>query len=155
MIKLLFICHGNICRSPLAEFLAKDFVKKTGADGKFYIESAATSCEELGNPVHPVIKRKLAKIGIDVSGKYARRVQRSDLSEFDYFICMDSRNTAYLSRMFPKEEMPKLLMLGDYCKVPCEIDDPWYSGEFDTVFSQIYEACDNLIDRLCKKMDSK
>ena len=150
MIKILFICHGNICRSPMAEFIMKDLVKKSGADNRFEIASAATSSEELGNPVYPPAQRKLAEHGIGCSGKTARRITASDYSQYDLLIGMDNANMRNMERVFHGDPDGKLKMLMSYTSRPGEVSDPWYTGDFDRAYSDIEEGCRGLLDALTK-----
>ena len=132
MIKILFVCHGNICRSPMAEFVMKDLVKQAGLEEQFYIESAATSTEELGNPVYPPARRKLAEHGIDCTGKRARQLTRSDYSKYDLLIGMDRANLRNMQRICGGDPGSKLYLLMDYSDRPGEVADPWYTDDFET-----------------------
>ena len=126
MIKILFVCHGNICRSPMGEFILKKMVKEKGLADKFEIASAATSTEEIGNPVYPPAKRKLKEHGIDCSGKYAVQLKRSDYDRYDYFLCMDNRNIQNTLRIFGSDPEGKVSLLLSYCGERREVADPWY-----------------------------
>ena len=138
MIKILFICHGNICRSPMAEFVLKDMVKKAGVADKFLIRSVATSTEELGNPVYPPAKRELNRHGITCDGHRARQITRKDLEEYDYIYYMDSNNRRNLNRMFPdfKGFLPFLSR---------DVADPWYSGDFSQTWLDVCEGCEKIL----------
>ncbi|MDE6945619.1 MAG: low molecular weight phosphotyrosine protein phosphatase [Anaeroplasmataceae bacterium] len=136
MIKVLFVCHGNICRSPMAEFLFKRMVEEKGVEKKFYIESAATSSEEIGNPVHYGTKKILNSLGIDCSSKTARRITAKDYTTFDYIIGMDKNNIYNLKKLFPDEEH-KIYSLLEFADVHRDIKDPWYTGNFDETYKDI------------------
>ncbi len=145
MIKILFVCHGNICRSPMAEFVMKDIAAKRGVSDMFLIESAATSGEELGNPVYPPARRKLAEHGIDCAGKTARRLRASDYEEYDLLIGMDSANIRNMTRICGGDPQGKIRLLSDFAGRPGEeISDPWYTGDFETAFEDIYSASEAL-----------
>ena len=142
MIKILFVCHGNICRSPMGEFILKDMVKKRGIAEQFHIASAATSSEELGNPVYPPARRILKEHGIDPSGKTARRMTREDYEEYDYLLAAEQyniRNMLYITGGDPEQKICRLL---DFSKRPRDIDDPWYTGDFTTAWNDIVEGCE-------------
>ena len=149
MIKILFICHGNICRSPMAEFIMKDLVKQAGKDRKFTIASAATSREELGNPVYPPVRRMLRQHGIDCSGKTARQITQEDYTRFDLLIGMDHANLRNMQRFFQGDPDQKLHLLLEYTNRPGEVADPWYSGDFDAAWRDIYAGCQGLLAQLC------
>ncbi len=153
MIKVLFVCHGNICRSPMAEFVMKDIVKKAGMEGQFYIESAATSTEEIGNPVYPPARRKLAEHGIVCAGKTARQMKKSDYERFDLLIGMDHANLRNMNRICGGDSAGKLSLLLDYTNRPGEVADPWYTGNFDATWNDVQEGCRGLLDQL--KADGK
>lgn len=140
MVKVLFICHGNICRSPMAEFLFKDFVQKKGRQNDFYIESCATSSEEIGNPVHYGTRTKLQSLGISVKGKFARKMTYKDYEKFDYLICMDSNNLRNICRIIGNDEQQKVYRLLDFSDFPRDIKDPWYTGNFDETYDDIMEG---------------
>ena len=141
MIKILFVCHGNICRSPMAEFVLKDMVKKAGIAEAFYIASAATSTEELGNPVYPGTRKRLAQEGISVAGKHAVQIKRSDYEKYDYLIAMDNRNISNMKRIFGNDPDGKICRLLDYTNSPGDIADPWYTGDFDLTYDDVYAGC--------------
>ena len=146
MIKILFICLGNICRSPLAEFYFKDLVAKHNLSVEFYIESAATSYEETGNPVHPGTRKKLAAAGISCAGKTARCMEREDYRKFDYLIGMDSMNIRNMMRILggdPKGKVSKLLDFTE--RTGQDIADPWYTGNFDRTYEDVKEGCEALL----------
>ena len=148
MIKVLFICHGNICRSPMGEFILKKMVKEKGLADKFEISSAATSTEEIGNPVYPPAKRKLKEHGIDCSGKYAVQLKRSDYDRYDYFLCMDNRNIQNTLRIFGSDPEGKVSLLLSYCGERREVDDPWYTDGFDTAYDDIWRGCRAFLEKL-------
>ena len=148
MIKVLFVCHGNICRSPMAEFIMKKLVSEAGVEDLFHIESAATSSEELGNPVYPPARRKLSEHGIDCSGKRARRINISDYDKYDLLIGMDHANMRNMQRVFGNDPDGKLHMLMDYTERGGEVADPWYTDDFDTAWNNIYEGCEGLLRHL-------
>ena len=143
MTKILFLCHGNICRSPLAEFLMKELVREKGRENDFYIESAATSTEEIGNCVYPPVKRILNARGIDCSRKRARQMTRADYDKFDYIICMDHNNMRNIRRIIPEDQEHKISML-----LSRDVADPWYTGDFYTTLSDIDAGCDALLDKI-------
>lgn len=148
MKRILFVCHGNICRSPMAEFVMKDLVKKAGREDDFYIESAATSTEELGNPVYPPARHKLAEHGIGCKGKTARQMRRSDYAEFDLLIGMDRWNIRNMERICGGDPDDKIHMLMDYTDRPGEVADPWYTGNFDATWRDVLEGCTALLEIL-------
>ncbi len=148
MKRILFVCHGNICRSPMAEFVMKDLVKKAGREDDFYIESAATSTEELGNPVYPPARQKLAEHGIGCRGKTARQMRRSDYAEFDLLIGMDRWNIRNMERICGGDPDDKIHMLMDYTDRPGEVADPWYTGNFDATWRDVLEGCTALLEIL-------
>ncbi len=144
MTKILFVCHGNICRSPMAEFLMKELVHENGYEDKFYIESVATSREEIGNGVYPPVKRVLNARGIDCSGKRARQMTAEDYRKFDYIICMDSYNLRNMERIVSDSER-KYKKLLDFTNNPHDVADPWYSGDFKTTESEVESGCEGLL----------
>ncbi len=146
MIKILFVCHGNICRSPMAEYVMKDIVQKAGLEHMFHIESAATSAEELGNPVYPPVRRKLAEHGIDCRGHAARRLIKSDHDEFDMLIGMDEANIRNMRRICGGED--KITMLLDYTNRPGSVADPWYTGDFETTWQDVERGCRGLFNKI-------
>lgn len=144
-ISLLFVCHGNICRSTMAEFVMKDLVAKRGLADRFHIESAATSAEELGNPVHPGTRRILEGLGIDCSAKRARRLRKADYDEFDLIIAMDSQNMRNMDRMLGDDPDHKLHKLLEYAGSDSDIADPWYTGDFETTYDDVNAGCHGLL----------
>ena len=151
MIKILFVCHGNICRSPMAEFVMKDMVEKHGIAKDFYIASAATSTEEIGNGVHYGTRKKLAEFGISTDGKRAVQLKKSDYDKYDYIIGMDSWNMRNMKRMLPEDKDNKLHLLLDFSANPRDIADPWYTGDFDTTYDDILEGCTALMNKILKE----
>lgn len=151
MTKILFVCHGNICRSPMAEFIFKDMVKKAGREDEFYIESAATSSDEIfmgkGNPVYPPAKEQLLLHGIDPKGKTARRLTKADYDKFDLIIGMDSMNMRNISLMLGNDTENKIKKLLDYCGGG-DVDDPWYTGRFKEAYDCILKGCKALYQNL-------
>lgn len=149
MHKILFVCHGNICRSPMAEFLLKDMVRRKGVYADFEIASAATSREELGNPVHYGTKRKLAQLGISAEGKTARQVTARDYRYYDLLLAMDSNNLRNLQRLLGNDTEGKIHLLLDYTpRAGQSIADPWYTGDFDITYDDIMEGLNGLLRHL-------
>ncbi len=152
MIKILFVCHGNICRSPMAEFLFKDMVSKAGLASHFTISSAATSTEEIwngvGNPVYPPARAKLAAHGISCAGKRARQMTRQDYTEYDYLIGMDTWNIRNMTRIAGGDPQHKIFRLLDLTLHPRDIADPWYTGDFDETYDDLIEGCEALLKKL-------
>ena len=135
MIRVLFICHGNICRSPMAEFLFKDYVNKKGKSSLFKIDSMATSSEEIGNGIHRGTRMILNKYNIKYDNHIAKRVTSSDYDNYDFIIAMDNNNLYYLKRIF--NNMDKVHLLLEYSNLNRDISDPWYTGDFDTTYDDI------------------
>lgn len=155
MIKVLFICHGNICRSPMAEFVMKDMVQKENIADQFYIASAATSTEEIGNPVHHGTRSKLAQVGISTSGKYAVQMKRSDYREYDYIIGMDNWNYRNMIRMAGKDNEHKVSLLLDYTDHPRDVADPWYTGNFEQTYKDVLAGCQGFLEYLRQQGEIK
>ncbi len=145
MTKILFVCHGNICRSPLAEFLMKELVKSKGIQNDFYIESAATSTEELGNGVYPPVKKLLAARCIDCTGKRARQMTADDYNKYDYIICMDSNNLRNMNYI-ATDTQGKYHKLLDFTSTPHDVADPWYTRDFALTEREIEAGCKSLLD---------
>ena len=143
--KILFVCHGNICRSPMAEFVMKHLVEERGLQDKFEIASAATSTEEIGNPVYPPARRKLAEHGINCEGKRARVMTREDFSYYDHIIVMDNENLQSIKWLFGKDKDHKVRLLMDYTDRPGEVADPWYTGDFEATWRDVLEGCEGLL----------
>lgn len=148
MIKILFICHGNICRSPMAEFVMKDLAERAGVAEQFEIASAATSTEEIGNPVYPPARRKLAEHGIGCAGHAARQMQRADYSRYDLLIGMDQENLYNMRRICGGDPEGKIHLLLDYTARPGSVADPWYTGDFERTWQDVLEGCRALLARL-------
>ena len=151
MTKILFVCHGNICRSPMAEFVMKDLVRKAGADTEFFIASAATSTEEIGNPVYPPARRKLAEHGIGCAGKTARQLRREDYDRFDLLIGMDGANLRNMRRICGGDPEGKLSLLLDWVGRSGDVADPWYTGDFEATWQDVLAGCQGLLDALIKE----
>lgn len=151
MIRILFVCLGNICRSPMAEFVLKDMVKKAGLSSGFHIESAAVSAEELGNPVYPPARRELAAHGISCQGKTARLMTRADYDRFDLLVCMDSANLRRMERICGGDPQGKMSRLLDHTAYPGDVADPWYTGDFSRTWQDVEAGCRALLEKLCEK----
>ena len=146
---MLFVCHGNICRSPMAEFVMKWLVERAGLSGRFEIASAATSTEELGNPVYPPARRKLAEHGISCAGKTARQLQAADYGRYDRLIGMDGANLRNMRRICGGDPEGKMHLLLDYAQRPGqEVADPWYTGDFEATWRDVLAGCQGLLDAL-------
>ena len=145
MTRILFVCHGNICRSPMAEFVMKDMVARAGRQAEFYIESAATSTEEIGNAVYPPARRKLAEHGIGCEGKRARQLTRADYDRFDLLIGMDDWNLRNMHRICGGDPEDKMYLLMDFTDRPGEVADPWYTGDFEATWRDVVEGCEGII----------
>lgn len=151
MIKVLFVCHGNICRSPMAEFVFLDMVQKKGLADRFHIASAATSREEIGNPVHHGTLKKLKQAGIKTYDRHARQMTRRDYNEYDYIIGMEYRNLRNTNRIIGSDTDHKVYCLLDFSDNPRDIADPWYTGNFDRTYDDIVEGCECFLNYLlCK-----
>ena len=148
MIKILFVCHGNICRSPMAEFIMKDLVQKAGLAAEFHIESAATSREELGNPVYPPARRKLAEHGISCAGHAARQLTKRDYDTFDLLIGMDRANLQNMRRICGGDPEGKLSLLLEHAGWSGDVADPWYTGDFEATWRDALEGCEALLKEL-------
>ena len=151
MIKILFVCWGNICRSPMAEFVMKDLVAKAGLSEDFRIESAATTNEEIGNPVYPPARAELAKHGISCSGKTARRITRGDYDKFDYIVGMENVHIRQMLGEFGGDPDGKICKLLDFSERGGEISDPWYTGRFEECYAEIVEGCKGMLNRMILK----
>lgn len=154
-VKVLFVCHGNICRSPMAEFIFKNMVKNLHKENDFYIASAATSTEEIwngiGNPVYPPAKAELARHGISCEGKRAVQITKKDYEEYDYLLGMDSRNISNMLRVFGADSEHKIHRLLEFTNNPGDIADPWYTGKFTKTYEDIAEGCEGLMKHILSK----
>ncbi|MBQ8756485.1 MAG: low molecular weight phosphotyrosine protein phosphatase [Lentisphaeria bacterium] len=146
-MRILFVCHGNICRSTMAEFVMKDLVEKAGITD-IEIGSAGTSSEELGNPVHYGTRQKLAQHGISCNGKFARQMNRQDYEKYDLLIGMDNANIRNMHRICGGDPDEKIHRLLDYTKRPGEVADPWYTGDFEETWSDVLEGCQALLNKI-------
>ena len=152
MTKIMFVCHGNICRSPMAEFIFKDMVKRKGLEDEFFVASSATSTEEIwggvGNPVYPPAKAELAKHGLSCDGKRAVQLQKNDYDKYDLFVGMDSANIRNMLRIFGGDPDGKVHKLMHYTDRGGDVADPWYSDRFDIAYSDILRGCEALLKKL-------
>ena len=151
MKKIIFVCLGNICRSPMAEFVMKDIVEKAGLSHEFEIASAATSTYEIGNPVYPPARQKLAENGIDCKGKTARQITKRDYDYYDYIVAMDQSNIRNLKNMLSNDPQGKISLLMDYTSRPADVADPWYTGDFQATWDDVSEGCEALLKFIMKK----
>ncbi len=150
MKRVLFVCHGNICRSPMAEFIMKKLTRSAGLENAFVIASAATSSEELGNPVYPMARQELAKHGIGCPGHAARLLQPSDYKNYDIIIGMDGENINEIHRIMGGDPLGKVSRLLDYTDTPHDIADPWYTRNFHAAWNDIYAGCNALLNKLTR-----
>ncbi len=148
MIKILFVCHGNICRSPMAEFVMKDIANKRGIGGGLFIGSAATSTEEIGNGVHRGTRDKLRAEGVPLGFHLARQIVKGDYDKYDLLIGMDSRNIKNMKKIFGEDYDNKIHRLLEFTPRGGDIADPWYTGDFDTAYDDIKEGCEGLLEYL-------
>ncbi|MBQ7624595.1 MAG: low molecular weight phosphotyrosine protein phosphatase [Clostridia bacterium] len=146
MYKILFVCHGNICRSPMAEFVFNDMAKKNGLENKVKASSAATRTDELGNPVYPPARRILSEHGLDPSGKTARLIKKSDYDEYDLLVCMDDANARDMKRLFGRDDKTRLLM--SFAGEERGVADPWWTGDFEETWRDVETGCKALLERL-------
>ena len=146
MKRILFVCHGNICRSPMAEFVMKKLVSDAGIADQFEIASAATSTEEIGNPVYPPARRKLAEHGISCDGKTARQITRRDYEHYDYIVAMDINNLRNLQRVLGDDKLHKISLLLNYTDHPRDVADPWYTGNFEATWQDVNDGCKGLLE---------
>ena len=148
-MKIMFVCHGNICRSPMAEFIFRDMLRRNGLADKISVSSSATSTEEIwgdiGNPVYPPAKAELAKHGLSCEGKRAVQLQKSDYDKYDLFIGMDKANIRNMQRILGGDPDSKIRKLMEYTDRGGDVADPWYSGRFDVAYRDIYDGCDGLL----------
>ena len=153
MVKILFVCHGNICRSPMAEFVMKDLARKAGREGQFQIASAATSAEELGSGIYPPARRKLQEHGISCAGKTARQLTRGDYGAYDLLIGMDAGNIRDIRRICGGDPEGKVHLLLEYAGQPGrEVPDPWYTRDFDAAWRDVLAGCQGLLAGLTREM---
>ena len=150
IIKILFVCHGNICRSPMAEFVMKEMVKNANLQERIYIESAATSTEELGNPVYPPARRIMTQHGIDCKNKTARQITRADYDNFDYIVAMDERNIRNMRYFFGDDPEHKVSLLLSWANENREVADPWYTGDFEATWNDVNTGCQALLEQILK-----
>ena len=150
MINIMFVCHGNICRSPMAEFVLKDVVAKRKISHNFHIESSATSREEIGNDIHYGTKNKLKKVGVPFTPRRATQITKSDYDKYDFILCMDNNNIRNLSRIIPNDKSNKIKLLLDFSNNPRNIADPWYTGNFEDTYNDIIEGCEALLNYIEK-----
>ena len=149
LYRILFVCHGNICRSPMGEFILKDLAAKAGLADRFQIESAATSTEEIGNPVYPPARRKLAQHGIDCAGKTARQLTADDYGRFDLLLGMDRANIRNMTHICGGDPQGKIHLLMEYAGHPGrEVADPWYTGDFDATWDDVLAGCQGLLRKI-------
>ena len=152
MIRIMFVCHGNICRSPMAEFIFKALVEKRGLSDSFYVASSATSTEEIwggrGNPVYPTARAELAKHGIGCEGKRAVQLSISDTEAYDMFVGMDNANIRNMKRMLGETAQNKIYKLMSFTGRDADVSDPWYSDRFDVAYADISRGCEALLDHL-------
>ena len=150
MIKILFVCHGNICRSPMAEFVMKDLLEKTGREYEFEVASAATSTEEIwngiGNPVYPPAREELLSMGISCEGKRAVQLKKSDYDKYDLFVGMDSMNIRNMYRILGNDPEGKIHKLMEFTDRGGDVADPWYTGNFDVTRRNVCEGCEALLE---------
>ena len=147
-MRILFVCHGNICRSPMAEFILKAMVRAKGLEDRYYIESAAVSTEEIGNPIYPPAKRCLNQHGVWFDpAKRARQVTRADYDSFDRIICMDKSNLRWIRMIIPQDPENKIHLMMSYTGMGRDVADPWYTGDFETTFQDLLEACQAMLGR--------
>ncbi len=152
MIRVLFVCHGSICRSPMAMFILRDLADREGISDELQIDAAATSREEIGNPVYPPAYRKLNEHGIDASGHHAHQMTRREYDEYDYIIGMDRWNLRNIERIIGEDTEEKVSLILDHTDRPGEVADPWYTDDFDTAYDQILEGCKGLLKELKRQL---
>ena len=145
MIKVLFVCHGNICRSPMAEYILKALLRARGLEDRYYVESAAVSTEEIGNPIYPPARRCLSQHGIPFDVRQARQITRADYERFDRIICMDASNLRMLRYIIPDDPQGKVHLMMSYTGRSRDVADPWYTGDFETTFQDILTACEAML----------
>ena len=148
MVNILFVCLGNICRSPMAEFVMKKLVKDKGLESHFTIASAATSYEESGNPVYPPARAKLAEHGISCKDKYAVRVSPDDYDKYDYIVVMDRSNLRNITRIVGEDRDDKIRLLMSYTGANSDVADPWYTGDFEATWQDVWAGCNALLEKI-------
>ena len=148
MTRILFVCHGNICRSPMAEFVMKDMVRKAGLTKEIHVSSAATTTEEIGNPVYPPARKKLAEHGISCEGKTARRLRYPDYEQYDLIIGMDRENLEDMRHICLGDPEGKIHLLMDYTDRPGDVADPWYTRDFEATWRDVEKGCRGLLEQL-------
>ena len=154
-IKILFVCHGNICRSPMAEYVMKDMISKMGIEDEYEIASAATIREEIGNPVYPPARKILAEHGISCSGHHARQMTKNDYDKYDLIVCMDRYNVRNVRNIIGGDPDNKIVLLLDFTlRAGQEVADPWYTGDFNETWNDITEACTGLIEKSTRRFDN-
>lgn len=152
MLSIMFVCHGNICRSPMAEFVMKDIVRKAGLESEILVESAATSTEEIGNDIHRGTRQKLTKENIPFTQRSARQITSDDYQKFDYLIGMDDENIFNMRRRWNNDSENKIFLLLEFAGKTREITDPWYTGNFENTYSDIVEGCNGLMKDILKRL---
>ncbi|MBR6802072.1 MAG: low molecular weight phosphotyrosine protein phosphatase [Eubacteriaceae bacterium] len=150
MISVMFVCHGNICRSPMAEFVMKDIVRKNGMEGMFVIDSCATSREEIGNDMYPPAKRMLTEKGVRFGKRKARQITEEDLAKYDHLICMDRNNMRNLTRMFGNKA-DKVRLMMNIVGEERDVADPWYTGDFEATYDDVLRGCSALFEEIVGK----
>ena len=151
MLRILFVCHGNICRSAMAECVMAWLLQKRGLEGKVAVDSAATSTEEIGNPIYPPARRKLAEKGVPVVPHAARQMRPGDYGKFDLLIGMDDANIRNMRRIAGGDPAGKIRRLLDYTDRPGQVADPWYTGDFESTWRDVLEGCEALLDAVCRE----
>lgn len=145
LVRILFVCHGNICRSPMAEFVLKDMAHKRGIEDVLQIASAATTNDEIGNPVHPGTVKRLAREGISCAGKHARRITKDDYDAFDVIIGMDEENMRHMMRAWDHDPQHKVHMMMEFAGESRDVADPWFTGDFEATYDDIHDGCVGLL----------
>lgn len=151
MIKVLFVCHGNICRSPMAEFIMKALIRKVGCKKAIAVDSVAATTEEIGNDMYPPAKRMLTKKGIPFSPRHARLITASDYARADYILCMDEENLTDLARLTRGDPEKKVSLLLSWAGRRAEVADPWYTGNFEETYEDILEGCEALLKNISRQ----